>query len=290
MQKLTLISLLKALQHHWPYYLAEAAGLAIFVVFSCLTAVFFNHPTAPGRQWLGENEWLRRVATAVVMASVVAGISLSTWGQRSGTHINPAVTVAFWQLGSIRGVDAFWYIVAQFAGAILAGELMVNLLREWYPHPDVHFNITKPGLPGWAVALLAEFVISGIMAGVLLVALHSKRLKKAAPWLLAGLIAVYIVFETPLSGMSLNPARSLGTAVAAGQYPALWIYFVGPVAATWLATVLFKRFCKGELLACAVIAGCDTRPETGPYAAEKPQFPNPQDNCTRHELGCESRT
>lgn len=125
------------------------------------------------------------------------------------------------------------------------------------------------------MALLAEFVISGIMAGVLLVALHSERLKKAAPWLLAGLIALYIVFETPLSGMSLNPAHSVGTAVAAGQYPALWVYFVGPVAATWLATVLFKRFYKGEPLTCAVVAGCDTRPATGPYAAEKPQYPAP---------------
>ena len=276
MQKTTPASLLAALRQHWPYYLAEAAGLAVFVVFSCGTAVFFNHPDAPGRQWLGDNELLRRVGVALIMASVVAGVSLSAWGQRSGAHINPAVTVAFWQLGSMRGVDAVWYIAAQFIGALAAGALMLALLHPWYPHPDVHFNITKPGPPGWAVALLAEFVISGLMAGVLLVALHSKRLKKATPWLLSGLIAVYIVVETPLSGMSLNPARSLGTAVVAGQYPALWIYFVGPVAATWLVAVLFKRFYKGEPLACAVVAGSDTRPSTGPYAAEQPQFPDPQ--------------
>jgi aquaporin Z len=150
------------------------------------------------------------------------------------------------------------------------------LLHSWYPHPDVHFNLTKPGPPGVVVALLAEFVISGIMASVLLLSLHSKRLKKATPWLLAGLIALYIVVEAPLSGMSLNPARSLGTAVAAGQYPALWLYFVGPVAATWLVAVLFKRFYKGEPLTCAVVAGSDTRPPVGPYAAAPPQYPDPQ--------------
>lgn len=276
MQKFTLAGLWAALRQHWPYYLAEAIGLGIFVGASSLAAVFFNHPDAPGRQWLGDNELLRRGAVGIIIAVVLVGVSLNTWGKRSGAHINPAVTVAFWQLGSVRGVDAFWYIVAQFVGAVAAGELMLKLLHKWYPHPDVHFNITKPGPAGWAVALLAEFIISGIMAGVLLLALHSQRLKKAAPWLLAGLIALYIVFETPLSGMSLNPARSLGTAVAAGQYPALWVYFVGPVAATWLVAVLFKRFYKGEPLICAVIAGCDTRPTSGPYTAEKPQYPDPQ--------------
>ncbi|RZK23582.1 MAG: aquaporin family protein [Hymenobacter sp.] len=265
MQKITWAGWLATVRQHWPYYLAEAVGLGIFVAFSCGTAVFFNHPAAPGRQWLGDNELLRRVGVALIMAAVVVGVSLTTWGQRSGAHINPAVTVAFWQLGSIKGVDAVGYILAQFVGAAAAGELMLSLLRPWYPHPDVQYNLTKPGPPGWAVALLAEFIISGVMAGVLLVALHSQRLKKATPWLLAGLIGVYIVLETPLSGMSLNPARSLGTALAAGQYPALWIYFVGPVAATWLAALLFKRFYKGEPLACAAIAGCDTQPLAGPY-------------------------
>ena len=104
-------------------------------------------------------------------------------------------------------------------------------------------------------------VMASVVAGVL----------KAGP-----LIGLYIVVETPLSGMSLNPARSLGTAVAAGRYPALWLYFVGPVAATWLGAVLFKRYHKGEPLACAIIAGCDTRPPTGPYAAEKPHYPDSQ--------------
>jgi len=202
-------------------------------------------------------------------------MTYSTWGKRSGAHLNPAVTMAFLQLGSLRAADAFWYVLAQFAGAVTVGGFMAWVLARWYAHPDVKFNVTEPGEAGLGVALLTEAGIAALLMLILLWTLHSEKLRSYTGWMLALLLGVYIVFIPPLSGMSLNPARSLGTAVPAGNYGTLWVYFVGPLAAMWLVAVLFKRFYHGDSLACAVIAGCAFAPEQGPFAAEKPQFPDP---------------
>ncbi|MCC3156198.1 aquaporin [Hymenobacter sp. 15J16-1T3B] len=268
-------SLTAALRRHWSYYLTEAAGVAAFLAVTSVSSVLLNHPDLPLRAWLGENELLRRSVLAVVVGLVVVGITYSPWGQRSGAHINPAVTLAFWHLGSLRGADAFWYIVFQCAGGAAAGKLLSYALQRWYAHPDVNFNLTEPGPAGVWVAVLAEVVISGVLMWVLLYALHAERLRRFTGWLVGALLAVYVAFEAPLSGMSLNPARSLGAAVGAGRYEHLWIYWLAPIPAMWLAAVLFQRIYQGAPLACAVLAGSATKPEHGPYATEPPQFPDP---------------
>ncbi|GAB3826355.1 MIP/aquaporin family protein [Hymenobacter jeollabukensis] len=271
-------SLSTGLRRHWSHYLTEAAGVAAFLACTSVSSVLINHPDLPLRAWLGENELLRRCVLALVAGLVVVGITYIPWGQRSGAHINPAVTLAFWHLGSLRGADAFWYIVAQCAGAVAAGPLLSWALQRWYAHPDVNFNLTEPGPAGAGVAVLAEVVISGVLMWVLLYALHTERLRRFTGWLIGALIAAYVVVEAPLSGMSLNPARSLGAAVGAGRYEHLWIYWLAPIPAMWLAAVLFQRQHQGAPLACAVLAGCATKPAHGPYASEPPQFPDPEGN------------
>lgn len=84
--------------------------------------------------------------------------------------------------------------------------------------------------------------------------------------------AVYIVMETPLSGRSLNPARTLGTAVAAGRYEGLWglVYWLAPPLATWRATVAFLRFHHGQPLTCAILAGCASAPSSRHVQEEEP--------------------
>ena len=92
------------------------------------------------------------------------------------------------------------------------------------------------------VALAAEFAISFGLFWLMLEALHSVRLKPLAGWLVGALLAAYVIWEAPLSGMSLNPFRTLSAAVAADDYTALWVYFLGPLAAVWLAAVLFQQW------------------------------------------------
>lgn len=269
-------ALLLIFRRNWPFYLTEAAGAATFITVSACMAVLVQHPASPVRQWLGNNELLRHLVLGLPIGLTVALMTYSTWGQRSGAHLNPAVTLAFWQLGSLCAADAFWYVLFQFSGALAGGALMARLLAPWYDHPAVKQNITAPGHWGIGVALLAEAAISAFFMFVLLWALHSEQRRKYAGWLLAGLLALYIGFETPLSGMSLNPARSLGTAVAAGKYSALWIYFVAPITAMWLVAVLFQRYYYGVSPEYVILAGCAMPAETGAYARQQPHFPNPQ--------------
>lgn len=233
-----------ALRRHWPYYLVEAAGPATFLIVSSAAAVVFHHPNSAVARAFGPNEMGQRVGLGSVIAVLIMAMAYSPWGKRSGAHFNPAVTLGFWQLGHIRAADAVWYVVFQFAGALAAGFAMFHLLQPWFGYPAIHYNITRPiaGDYGWLWALLAEIGISAVFMLVLLRALHSARLKEWAGALAGLMLAVFIVFEAPVSGMSLNPARSTGTAAAAGLAPALWLYFVGPPLAMWAAAVWLGRY------------------------------------------------
>ncbi|HEX8425590.1 MAG TPA: aquaporin [Hymenobacter sp.] len=265
-----------AWRRHWSHYVAEAFGLAFFISCASLLTVLLEHPASPVRQALPDST-LRRGLLGMAMLLVVVAIVYNPWGKRSGAHINPAVTLAFWQLGKMRLPDALWYVLAQVVGAILAAQLMALVLGPLYAHPAVKYAVTEP-MPkpgGEALAFAAEFVISFILMLVMLGCLHSSKLKKLTGWLLGALIALYILFESPYSGMSLNPARSLGTALAARSYHGLWLYWVAPPLAMWLATVLFRHFYHGEALDCAVLAGCGPG-TTSPHSpeAEPPQYPD----------------
>lgn len=236
----------RAYKLHWPHYFTEAGGVVLFMIASCTTAVLFHHPDSPVRQALGETPILRRAVQSLVIAVALIAIIFNPWGKRSGSHINPAVTLAFRYLGKISPADAFWYITFQCAAAVLSGFALYPLLETWYPHADVHYNLSapKPENGGWPVALLAEFVISAILMLVTLLTLHSNRFRMNNGWFNIGLIMLYIVFEAPFSGMSTNPARSLGTAAAALNFDAYWIYVVAPVSAMLLTVIVFRRLWK----------------------------------------------
>lgn len=270
---------LLAWRRHWPHYLAEALGLSFFVGCSGLLTMLVEHPASPVHQALPDSKLLRRAVLGLGVGLVLVIIVYNPWGKRSGAHINPAVTLAFWQLGKIRAADAGWYVLAQLAGALGTAQLLKHAFGEYYRHPAVNYTVNQPATPtpwGTAVAFAAEFAISFLMMLTTLVALHSARLKARTGWLLGALLAAFVCFEAPLSGMSMNPARTLGTAVAAGSYHGLWLYWLAPALAMWLAVVLFRRYHFGEPLAGAVLPGsaADAAPRApGP---EPPLYPTNQ--------------
>ena len=209
----------EALKRHWPQYLTEAAGLAGFIIGAGLLTTLLEHPSSPVQQAMGQSPLLRRVPLGLGMGAYIAAVIYSPWGKQSGAHINPAVTLTFWRLGKIKSWDAIFYAFAQFAGATLAALLMTVVLGKYYAHPSIKYTATTPGpgANGTQLAFIAEFIISFILMLVLLLVINSKQLERLAGLFAGSLIAVYLIFETPYSGMSLNPARSFGSAFAANH-------------------------------------------------------------------------
>ncbi|HWA58205.1 MAG TPA: aquaporin, partial [Gemmatimonadales bacterium] len=175
----------------------------------------------------------------------------SPWGRRSGAHLNPAVTLTFHRLGKVKRDDLAGYILAQFVGGLAGTGLAVLLFRPWIANPAVNYVATVPGRWGLLVAFLAEVIISlGLMLVVLTVS-SRPSLARFTGCFASTLVALYITFEAPLSGMSMNPARTVGSAVFAGVWTGWWLYFVGPLLGMLLAAELVARRVSARDRFCA---------------------------------------
>ena len=194
---------------------------------------------------------VRHVLGGIAMGLTSIALVYSKPGRRSGAHMNPALTLTFLRLGKVTPIDALGYIAAQFAGGAAGIVAAVWLLRGLPADPSVNFIATTPGQQGWAVAFLAEALIS---FGMMLMVLTATNTSGLAPFtgLLAGaLVATYITFEAPLSGMSMNPARSLGPSMLAHQGSSLWIYFLAPTVGMFAAAEVFVRRRGLQSVGCA---------------------------------------
>jgi aquaporin Z len=266
---------LDSLKLHWPEYLMEAAGLAGFIIGAGLLTTLLEHPDSPVHQSMGQQPLLRRVPLGLCLGAYIAGVVYSPWGQRSGAHINPAVTWTFFRLGKIELWDALHYTLAQFAGAVFAAQLVKAMLGRWYAHPSVNYTVTMPGrgATGTELAFMAEFIISFVLMFVVLLAVNSERLEKLAGLFAGLLVAVYLIVETPYSGMSMNPARSFGSALAARQWPSWWIYFTAPPLAMLLAGEVYRRLRRDQMTGCAKLCHARDKPCIFCDHKEGPQYP-----------------
>lgn len=219
--------MLSSLRLHWPEYLMEAWGLGTFMISACLFGALYEFPGSPIHKAIS-SELLRRLMMGLSMGLTAIAIVYSPWGKQSGAHINPSVTLTFARLGKIKGWDAMFYVLAQFTGAALGVALVARFIGQTLADPAVRYVVTLPGEQGWAFALLAEFLIAfGMMTAVLYFSNHHKLSRYTG--LFAGLlVATYITLEAPFSGMSMNPARSFGSAVSAELWAGFWIYVTAP--------------------------------------------------------------
>ncbi|HVV71931.1 MAG TPA: aquaporin, partial [Verrucomicrobiae bacterium] len=166
-----------------------------------------------------------------------------------GAHMNPAFTLTFWRLGKVSAWDAAFYSAFQFIGGVL-GVLIVRLVAgPFLSHTSVNYVVTVPGVAGPWVAFMAEGAISfGLVMVVLVMTNHSAL----APYtgLAAGFcVAAFIALESPFSGMSMNPARTVASALPANLWRAIWIYFTAPPLGMLLAAEVYLRFPRK--VACA---------------------------------------
>jgi aquaporin Z len=234
---------LDALRRHWPEYLMEAAGLGLYMITAGLCATLLWYPGSPVAQALTDS-MVRRALMGVILGLTAIAIIYSPWGQQSGAHINPAVTLTFWRLGKVAPWDAVFYALAQFASGALGVLTVLVLLGAIFADPPVSYVATIPGAGGAAVALLAEAAISFGLMTMILFTTNTARLMRLTGVFAGCLVALFITFEAPLSGMSMNPARTFASALPGNLWQALWIYFVGPTAGMLLA-VEFYRLIRG---------------------------------------------
>jgi aquaporin Z len=239
-----------ALRRHWPEYLMEAAGLGLFMVSAGLFATLLWYPGSPVAQAIPDG-MLRRGLMGLAMGLTAIAIIYSPWGQQSGAHINPAVTLTFWRLGKVATWDALFYVLAQFLGGALGVLVVLALLGEAFADPPVHYVATMPGYYGVTTALIAEALISfGLMTTVLF-ATNTQSLMRLTGVLAGCLVALYITTEAPVSGMSMNPARTLASALPGQLFDALWIYFVGPAAGMLLGIEAYRLIRRTPDVVCA---------------------------------------
>jgi aquaporin Z len=218
----------------------EAALLGIFMLSACLFATLLFYPGSPVVQAI-PNPFARRVIMGAAMGSTAVALNYSAWGKQSGAHYNPAVTLAFTRLGKVAPRDAIGYVGAQFAGAVLGVWAAVFIARQMLAASEVHYAVTRPGRSGAVVAFVAEVVISFILMTVVLTVSNRVSLARFTGLCAGLLVATFITVEAPLSGMSMNPARTVGSAFWAHDWTALWIYLVAPPLGMLAAAELYIR-------------------------------------------------
>ncbi len=239
----------RSLREHWPEVLIEGFLLGAFMISAGGFATLLYSPHSPLAHRLPDG-LLRDALMGLAMGATAIALIYSPWGQRSGAHFNPSVTLTFLRLGKIDPADAMLYVVGQSLGGILGVIAIGALLGSPFTDPPVRSVATLPGPAGPSVAFAAEVAISALLMTVVLWVSNS-RFARATGVLCGALVAVFITFEAPLSGMSMNPARSLASAVPSGIWDGFWIYLIAPPLGMLLAAETYRAVRGIERVYCA---------------------------------------
>jgi len=183
---------------------------------------------------------LGALGVAVVFGLVILA-AIAALGHVSGAHFNPAVSVAFWLTRHLPARDLGVYVVAQLLGALAAALLL------WVLWPDQPANLgaTVPSIDAGR-ALLLEGVMSALLMLVILsVATDTRAVGAPAAIAIGATVALDAAFGGPLTGASMNPARTLGPALVSGEFRDLWVYLAGPVGGAVLGGLAYQAV-RGE--------------------------------------------
>jgi aquaporin Z len=253
-----MMGLLQSLRHHWPEYLMEALGLGMFMISAGVVVVVMESTAFPMHDLIADAD-LRRAIIGIAMGITAIGIIYSPWGKQSGAHLNPSVTLSFFWLGKVATWDALFYIAAQFIGGMLGVLLMWNIFGDSFAQPPVNFVATVPGAGGYWLAFAAEMFISLALMLTVLFFMNLRGFEHMTGLAAGFLVALFITLESPLSGMSMNPARSFASAFPGGNWTYLWIYFSAPLIGMFTAVGIFRHFNLATVRMCAKLDHADDR-------------------------------
>ena len=175
--------------------------------------------------------------------AIIVAVCIYTIGHISGCHINPAVTIALTAVGRFPAREVAPYIVSQLFGAVLASATH----RVIYGHETamkVFYGLTLPGdIIGGdpVIACINELVMTFVLMFTIMgVAVSGKAPSGWAGWAIGLVVGALIWWGGPISGTSLNPARTFGPAVLSGNWTAHWVYWVGPIAGAVLGALVYE--------------------------------------------------
>lgn len=224
------MSLLKSIFHCPQEMTAEAIGTFI-LVFAGTGAVMVNQISDGAITHLGIS-----FVFGAVVAALIYGI-----GHLSGAHFNPAVTLAFWSSGFFAKRSVLPYIVAQSVGAIAASALLLVALG-----PVAKLGATLPLEGNWLQSLVLETVLTFILMFVILGSGLDRRAHIGFAGLAIGLtVGLEAAFMGPITGASMNPARSLGPALIGRMWQHHWVYWVAPILGAQLAVIVYRYLSNG---------------------------------------------
>jgi len=209
-------------------YVAEAIG-TFALVFAGTGAVVIDKVSG------GE---VTHVGVALTFGLVVMAM-IHAVGDVSGAHLNPAVTLGFWFARRLPGTSILPYIASQLVGALVASTLV------WILFTGSSLGATHPAGPQWQSFILETVLTFMLMFVILSVASGPKEKGLLAGVAIGGVIAFEALFAGPISGASMNPARSLAPALVSGDLGDVWIYLIAPVLGAAIGTLGHKLIGSG---------------------------------------------
>jgi aquaporin Z len=231
-------------QLHWREYFAELLGTAL-MIFVGLSAVIFNMGQGlPMEKFLPNQSW-RLLLTGIIFAGSGSLVAISPLGKLSGGHVNPSVSLAFWLQGKMHGHDFICYVIAQFIGAIAGEFLLVSLWQDYAQ--SVNNGMTLPGQDYalWYV-FLAEVMITFLLVLLIFIFVSSKALMRWTPLMTWIVVALMVWLESPISGTSLNSARSFAPALLSSVWRSQWLYAAAPPLGAIMGVIGFRLLTFGE--------------------------------------------
>ena len=242
--------LFSMLKRNWPLYIYEAIELGLFMISACAFTLVLFDPSSPAFR-LFPSAFVRRIFMAFAMGLTAILIIHSPMGKRSGAHFNPAITLTYLRLGKIGLCDAAFYVVFQFIGGICGVAIAAAVFGNSLSRPAVEYAVTVPGRYGIVAAFFAELFMAIVLMAVILLLSNTARLAIYVSYSVGVLIALYTFFFAPISGFSINPARTTGSALFAGVWTGGWLYFIAPLLGMFSAAEIYTRLSVNAHVLCA---------------------------------------
>lgn len=213
------------MKKYLPQYIAEFIGTFFLVFFACGAMILSQ--LSP--------ELLQPFVISIVFGGVISVMIYAT-GHISGAHFNPAVTIAFWAVKRFPSQKILGYIVAQISGATLA-----SLLHLFIWGSKHSFGMTSLSV-GIEVGILLEFLMGFVLMFVIIaVATDSRAVGELAGIAIGSTVMICAFVFGPLTGASINPARSIGPAILAGDFTHLWIFIVFPILGAIVGAIVYEK-------------------------------------------------